>query len=220
MATKNMLEARLKFEREGLEGIIPVGSYLADAAGRFGVRFDEKCVGAEGVHHCRIMVTEGSELLSEPTEAEAKAVSGTERGEGWRLACQVKVVEPGEIVVMTEPKEEKAVGEEAEAKPEEDFSKKFAELPLEKKIAELVRLEAIAFGDTVSFIFNSPYLVFDKAMDVLAEFGMKKEIREKSEARPAEHLDPDKEGKEPNRTRGRSAKNKDKSKESEAGTDT
>lgn len=214
-----MREAKLKFEREGLEGIIPVGSYLADAAGRFGVRFEEKCVTAEGSHHCKIRVTEGGDLLSDLTETESENLTETERGDGWRLACQVKVVEPGEIVVMTEQKEEKAAGKEAEAEPEEDYSKKFAELPLEKKIAELVRLEAIAFGDTVSFIFNSPYLVFDKAMDVLAEFGMKKEVREKSEARPAEHLDPEKDGKAPKGSRGRTAKHKEKAKEPEAGAE-
>ncbi|MFN2411640.1 MAG: hypothetical protein ABR535_01095, partial [Pyrinomonadaceae bacterium] len=66
----------------------------------------------------------------------------------------------------------------------EKFKKEFSEMPLEKKIADLVHFETIALGETFSFIFNSPYLVFDKVMDVMAEFGMKKEAAEKSSARP------------------------------------
>ena len=60
-------------------------------------------------------------------------------------------------------------------------------MPLEKKIANLVQLETIALGETVSFIINSPFKIADKVMDVMAEFGFKKEEREKEAARPAEH---------------------------------
>ncbi len=69
----------------------------------------------------------------------------------------------------------------------EKYKKDFAELPLEKKLAALAQLEAIALGETFSFIFNSPYMVFDKVMDVMAEFGLKKEHQEKRAARPTEH---------------------------------
>jgi hypothetical protein len=60
-------------------------------------------------------------------------------------------------------------------------------MPLEKKIANLVQLETIALGETVSFIINSPFKIADKVMDVMAEFGFKKEEQQKEAARPAEH---------------------------------
>jgi hypothetical protein len=69
----------------------------------------------------------------------------------------------------------------------EEYRKEFAELPLEKKIANLVQLESIALGETVSFIFNSPFKIADKVLDVMAEFGFKKEEQEREAARPAEH---------------------------------
>lgn len=208
----------MKFEREGLDGIIPVGSYLADAAARFGVRFEEKCVPAEGLHHCKVTVEQGKDVLTELTEAEKKGLSENEKAGGARFACQAKVIEPGEIVVMTKKNEEKPSADKTEEPEDEDLSKKFAELPLEKKIAELVRLEAIALGDTVSFIFNSPYLVFDKAMDVLAEFGMKKEDRARTENRPAEHRVSDNSGHDDKPAEAAQGKNKKGS--PEKGTDT
>ena len=60
-------------------------------------------------------------------------------------------------------------------------------MPLEKQIASLVQLETIALGETVSFIINSPFKIGEKIMDVMAEFGMKKEEREKEAVRPDEH---------------------------------
>lgn len=80
--------------------------------------------------------------------------------------------------------------ESAEEKSEDaakEYAKEFTELPLEKKIAQLMQLEAIALGETMSFVINSPFLIFDKALDVMAEFGLKKEERDKQAARPVEH---------------------------------
>ena len=89
---------------------------------------------------------------------------------------------------MTKEKvKEEAPETESTEDKNEQYRKEFAELPLEKKIANLVQLETIALGETVSFIFNSPFKVADKIMDVMAEFGFKKEEREKNSARPEEH---------------------------------
>jgi len=78
-----------------------------------------------------------------------------------------------------------------ETKTEEDkgeeYRKHFAELPLEKKIAELMKLEAIALGDTFSFIVNSPYKIFEKIGDVMADVGVKMENKAREAQRPEEH---------------------------------
>jgi hypothetical protein len=60
-------------------------------------------------------------------------------------------------------------------------------LPLEQKISELMKLEAIALGDTFSFILNSPFKVFEKIGDVMADFGMKLENKARDAQRPEEH---------------------------------
>jgi ferredoxin len=182
-----MSEANLRFKREEREGIIPVGSYLSDAAARLGIRPDAKCVPFENIHFCRVTLLEGSNLLSPRTAHETEFLSAENGGPDERLGCQTKITEPGEIVIMTT--ETKAETPEAEvAETAKEYAKEFAELPLEKKISQLVHLEAIALGETVSFIFNSPFLIFEKAMDVMAGFGLKKEEQGKKAARPAEHV--------------------------------
>jgi uncharacterized 2Fe-2S/4Fe-4S cluster protein (DUF4445 family) len=180
-----MQEADIKFEREGKEGIVPVGSYLSDAARRLGVRFEEKCEPAAGIHFCRVTVADGEEVLSERTQAERELTESDGATPTDRLACQARIERVGEIVIMTRETENKAA--EDEPAVSEKYVKEFSELPLEKKIAELAHLEAIALGETVSFVLNSPYLIFDKVIDVMAAFGMRKEAEVKQAVRPPEH---------------------------------
>ncbi len=182
-----MSVAQITFKREGREGIVAVGSYLADAAKRFGIRFDEDCAQDEDLHFCSLVVDSGSDNLSPLTVVETEHFSAHGRKANERLACQAKIQTAGDLVIMTTEKKEKADDKPNTEEQTEQYKKDFAELPLEKKIATLVQLEAIAFGETVSFIINSPYLVFDKVMDVMAEFGLKKEEESKKSARPKEH---------------------------------
>ena len=184
-----MSDVEIRFEREGLEGIVPVGTYLSDAAARMGVRFDDNCGNDQDTHCCVVTVTEGEELLSGATAAENEYFAAADGKKGERLACQAKIVSPGELVIMTKEKKKAAEGADAEMNDtNEEYKKQFAEMPLEKKIASLVQLEAIALGETFSFIMNSPYMIFDKAMDVMAEFGLKKEEAARRAGRPEEHV--------------------------------
>ncbi len=181
-----MAEAQLTFKREEREGIVPVGTYLSDAAARLGIRFEEKCSPAEKIHHCKISIVEGETHLSPFTLVETEQLSPNGRPVE-RFGCQARIAEPGDLVIMTTEGSTKETTEEAPTAKE--YAKEFAELPLEKKISELVQLEAITLGETFSFVINSPFLIFDKAMDVLAGFGLKKEEAEKTAARPKEHSD-------------------------------
>ena len=185
-----MSEAEIKFEREGRDGLIPVGTYLSNAAGRFGIRFKEQCDPGNGLHHCEVEVTGGGDLLSDPTAGETKYFEEHGPRGDRRLACQAKIEKAGGITVITMAEETSETSQEANAeKKADDFRKEFAEMPLERKIANLVQLEAMAFSETVSFVINSPYMVFDKVLDVLAEFGFRKEANERSAGRPREHTE-------------------------------
>jgi ferredoxin len=182
-----MAEVEVRFEREKQEGIVAVGTYVIDAAKRFGIRFENACDGARDAHYCSIFVTKGAGLLSSETNAESEHFRLHGRRTNERLACQVKIENPGEVVIMTKNKAESATPETASDDRNEEYRKEFAEMPLEKKIANLVQLETIALGETVSFIINSPFKVADKVLDVMAEFGFKKEEQQKGAARPDEH---------------------------------
>lgn len=181
-----MWEANLTFKNEGREGTIPVGSYLSDAAHRFGLSTDKKCVPFENIHFCRLSVIEGADLLSPKTSHESEFLSAESGRADERLGCQTKIAEPGDIVVMTTETKETTEAEAAAAA--EKYAKDFADLPLEKKIAQLANLEAIALGETASFVINSPFLIAEKVMDIMAEFGLRKEEQGKKATRPAEHV--------------------------------
>lgn len=175
-----MNDAEVRFERENAEGLVAVGTYLSDAAKRFGIKFEDECVPGSGEHYCQVQVINGAEFLSEKTAAENEA----NLDQGWRIACHAKIGKVGEVVVMTK---EKAAAIEEDKDQAEDYRKRFEDLPLEKKMAELVRLESIALSETLNFVVNSPYKVADKVMDFLAEFGVKAEAEKKESAKPAEH---------------------------------
>jgi len=183
-----MTEVEVKFEREKLEGVVAVGTYVIDAAKRFGIHFDEICFRESDEHHCSVVISSGIDLLSPLTSAEKEYFEKNGRKTNERLACQAKIEKPGEVVIMTKKKDKDAAEEaKRDAERNEAYRKEFAEMPLEKQIASLVQLESIALSETVSFIINSPFKIADKVIDVMAEFGFKKEEKEREAARPAEH---------------------------------
>ena len=127
----------------------------------------------------------GHNVLSGPTKAEKEQLLEERRKKGERLSCQAKIEKPGELIIMTT---EKKV--EPEVSPEdkrEEFRNEFAELPFEEKMARLVELEAIALGETVTYVQNSPYKIAEKIMDVMADFGLKAHTEQKKASRPEEH---------------------------------
>lgn len=178
-----MNEVEIKFEREDRDGIVAVGTYLADAAKRLGIDLEGENFDEENFNVVKIV--KGGSLLSAPTKEETKKLSDEKRGQGTRLANHAKIEKPGELVIMTT--EKKAVDKPTEEEIKEEYRKEFEALPLEKKIASLVELEVIALSETFSFVINSPYKIVGKIMDVLAEFGLKLEDEAKKQTRPEEH---------------------------------
>ena len=179
-----MNETEIKFERENISGLAVEGTYLIDAARRIGIEVEAECGRLGLCDTCAMTITSGSDSLSAPTKAEIEKFSITELSSGVRLSCQAKIEKGGgELVIMTKEKKKEPTPEEKS----EDFRKEFEEMPLEKKIASLVRLEVIALGETINFVLNSPFKIIEKGMDVLAEFGLKMDAEAKKASRPEEH---------------------------------
>ncbi|MDQ3088273.1 MAG: (2Fe-2S)-binding protein [Acidobacteriota bacterium] len=179
-----MAEVELKFENENRSGVVAVGSYLIDAAHRLGVEIECERRGESDL--CAMKVTQGRDLLSAPTLAETEQLGEQRLNAGERLSCQAKLEKAGEIVIMITQKNEENKPETEEEKTEE-YKKEFAELPLEKKIANLLELEFMTLSETFTFVLNSPYKIVDKALEVMAEFGLKLEEKDKEAKRPKEH---------------------------------
>jgi ferredoxin len=179
-----MADVEIRFEREGLEGIVAVGTYLRDALRRFGIRFDCNRGNSGLIHDCAVTISHGRELLTPRTKAEIEFF-GEETDSSRRLACEARIEKAGEITVMTDEKVNESKSETSDKR--ERYLKEFADLPLDKKFSDLVKLEAIALGETVSFILNSPYKVIEKIGDVMADLGRKLDAEQRKASRPAEH---------------------------------
>ncbi len=177
------MEAELKFVREKRNGIAVVGSCLFDAAGRLGIFIESECDRAGKCDSCAVRIVSGGGHLSELTPAETEHLTAARRKSGERLSCQATIIKQGEISIMTqEKKKDEKAPEEQRA---EEYKKEFAALPLEKKIERLMELEAIAFGETVSYVLNAPYTFGGKLVDFLAQYGFKMEADEKKAKQPA-----------------------------------
>lgn len=211
-----MKEVLIRFENREIEGIVAVGTYLMDAAKRLGVDVNDECRTDGTEHRCSMKISAGSALLSEPTSVETEFLSKKALEAGERLSCQTRIDQPGEISIMSVEKTKEAASEKTdEQKPEEEFKKEFESMPLDKKFAALVELEAIALGETFSYVLNSPYEAAGKVMDVLADFGWKKDKADQEAKKPEEHSEEKK--KEPSGKAGKAASGKAKSKAKKSG---
>ncbi len=184
-----MDDVYIMFQGTGREGSLATDTYLIDAAKQLGIDLQCDCSSPEPSNACAVKVMKGVALLSKPTKVEIEQLSASERKERQRLACQTKIERPGEIEVMTiktDAADEKPKAEEQKARSKE-YKKEFQEMPLDEKISSLVELEAIALGETLSYIINSPYEAFGKVMEAMAGLGRDLEDKDRESKVPEEH---------------------------------
>ena len=173
-----------KTDGELLGGVVAEGAYLWDAAKRMGVRLPAECDGRGQCDTCAVVVEQGATLLSSLTNAERERLSPERLAAGERLACQTKIEHAGDLVLRPVPVTEREPTTEEAAK---DFRKEFRDMPLQKKLATLVELEAVAAFETLSAVANLPFAVFEKGLDLMAGRGRTLSRREREARRPAEH---------------------------------
>lgn len=181
------MSINIKFEPEDRSGIIAEGTYLWDAAKRLGIYLPAECAGRGECDTCAVTVLEGATLLSSLTESERVRLSPERLASGERLACQAKAEHSGDIVLRLVPSTERAETSEEALK---DFRKEFREMPLDKKLAALVELEAVTMMQTLNTVFGLPFTVGEKVLDFMAGRGRAMSRRQRQERRPAEHRTP------------------------------
>lgn len=174
----------IRFEPEGRAGVIAEGTYLWDAAKRLGIRLPAECEGRGECDTCAVIVEQGATLLSSLTESERVRLSPERLAAGERLACQTKVEHGGELVLRPVPFTERA---ETTQETVKELRKEFRELPLEKKLATLVELEAVTMFQALSAIADAPFKVAGKVLDLMAGRGRTLTAREREARRPTEH---------------------------------
>ena len=153
---------------EGRSGVVAEGTYLWAAVKRIGVRLPADCEGRGECDTCSVVVSQGATLLSGLTDAERKILSPERLAAGERLACQAKIESGGDVVLRAVPKTERAETTEEAAR---DLRQEFKRMPLKKKFATLVGIEADMAYETLVRAVDLPFDLFGKGLDLLAGRG-------------------------------------------------
>ena len=157
------MSVSITFEPSGISGVVAQGTYLIDAARRMGAPLGAGCTSGKGeCPACVVSVKSGADLLSAPSLIEENQLGAEQLDQSLRLACQVKIENHGDVIVMaaTRPENRPSI-EESEA----DLKKKFGALPLSKKLATLVQLEAITMSEAFDSAIEKPLALGSKAFD-------------------------------------------------------
>lgn len=172
-----------KGEGEGRSGVIAEGTYLWAAVKRIGVRLPAECDGRGECDTCAVVVSEGATLLSGLTDAERKILSPERLAAGERLACQAKVEHGGDVVLRPVPVTERAETAEEAAR---DLREEFRRMPIKKKFATLVGIEADMAYETLVRAADLPFNLFGKGLELLAGRGRRIAQNERAARRPAD----------------------------------
>jgi ferredoxin len=177
----------LEWKAEGAgrrNGVVAEGSYLWAAVKRIGVRLPAECEGRGQCDTCAVVVEQGATTLSGLTDAERKILSPERLAAGERLACQAKIeTGGGDVVLRAVPVTERAETAEEAAR---DLREEFRRMPLKKKFATLVGIEADMAYETLVRAVDIPFDIFGKGLDLLAGRGRRLAQNERAARRPAE----------------------------------
>ncbi len=159
------MSVSITFEPSGLSGVVAPGTYLIDAARRIGVSMGTGCtIGKGECPSCLVSVKAGAHLLSAPSAAEQRLLGEEQLDQSLRLACQVKLEHPGEVVVMaTAHKPGGATPRDTKS----ELRREFGSLPLNQKIATLLQLEAITMSEAFDSAIEKPLAFGARTMDAL-----------------------------------------------------
>ena len=159
------MSVSITFEPSGLSGVVAEGTYLIDAARRMGVSLGTGCtVGKGECPSCLVAVKSGAGLLSDPSAAELKQLDVEDLAQSHRLACQVKLEFPGDVVVMASARKP---GGGTPRDTASELKRDFGSLPLSQKLATLVHLEAVTMSEALDAAIEKPLAFGAKTMEAI-----------------------------------------------------
>lgn len=85
------MASQIRFEPNGVDGLVASGTSIAAAAERLGVAMELQCGGAGECTSCAVRIADGPFTLSPLTDAERRVLSEAEVGASLRLGCQARV---------------------------------------------------------------------------------------------------------------------------------
>ncbi|HEY0763950.1 MAG TPA: 2Fe-2S iron-sulfur cluster-binding protein [Pyrinomonadaceae bacterium] len=156
------MSVSITFEPSGISGVVAQGTYLIEAARRMGAPLGAGCTAGKGeCPACVVSVKAGADLLSSPSLVEEKQLGMEQLDQSLRLACQVKIENQGDVVVMAAARPQGRPADDVEA----ELRKQFGALPLTKKLATLMQLEAITMSEAFDSAIEKPLAFGSKTFD-------------------------------------------------------
>ena len=156
------MSVSITFEPSGINGVVAEGTYLIDAARRMGALLGTGCTAGKGeCPSCVVSVKTGADLLSPPSAAEEKQLGLEHLDQQFRLACQAKLQNHGDVVVMVSAVNPRP----APVNTEGELLKKFGTLSLSKKLATLMQLEAVTMSEAFDAAIEKPLAFGSKTFD-------------------------------------------------------
>jgi ferredoxin len=156
------MSVSVTFEPSGISGVVAQGTYLIDAARRMGAPLGAGCTAGKGeCPDCVVSVKAGAGLLSPPSQIEEKQLGTEQLDQSLRLACQVKLENHGDVVVMAATRPQARPADDTEA----ELLKKFGGLSLAKKMATLAQLEVITMSEAFDTAIEKPLAFGSKTFD-------------------------------------------------------
>ena len=156
------MSVSITFEPSGISGVVAQGTYLIEAARRMGAPLGAGCTAGKGeCPACVVSVKAGADLLSSPSLVEEKQLGMEQLDQSLRLACQVKIENQGDVVVMAAARPQSRPADDVEA----ELRKQFGALPLTKKLATLMQLEAITMSEAFDSAIEKPLAFGSKTFD-------------------------------------------------------
>jgi ferredoxin len=156
------MSVEIRFEPDGLSGLVAEGAYISDAARRLGVRFPTECNRKGECSSCLISIVSGAELVSSPTDVEERLLGPERFAMQYRLACLTILERTGDLVVHIHPETEKQHNEKNDPA---SMRKTFGDLPLNQKILMLAQLEALTMNEAMNALIDKPMAAGGKLLD-------------------------------------------------------
>jgi ferredoxin len=155
------MSVSITFEPSGISGVVAQGTYLIDAARRMGAPLGAGCTAGKGeCPECVVSVKAGADLLSSPSLVEEQQLGIEQLDQSLRLACQVKIENQGDLVVMAAARPARPADNS-----EAELLKKFGALPLTKKLATLMQFETITMSEAFDAAIEKPLAFGSKTFD-------------------------------------------------------
>ena len=152
------MSSQVRFEPQGVEGLVASGTTVAAAAERLGVPIELACGGVGECTSCAVRMVENPFALSEVTEDERRQLGDERLAAGVRLGCRA-VVREGDCTIRVLGV--KAGGEKGDDDtpgegPRERIFQEFARMPATDQLMTALELQIKVAGELLGSLADLP----------------------------------------------------------------